>query len=84
MALSIPCLRLLYSRCTLAVLYFFGLKVVLLVTWFPKINRSFLWDKQAIIRVLDCQIVYNFFFVGYPHESVPIEEHPGDLTILLS
>ena len=27
-----PVLRLLYSHCTLAVLYFFGLKVVLLVT----------------------------------------------------
>ena len=31
-------------------------KLVLLVTQFPKISRSFLWDKQVTIRVLDCHI----------------------------
>ena len=27
---------------------------------------------------------YSFFFVGWPHEGCSTEDHPGNLTILLS
>ena len=27
---------------------------------------------------------YFFFFVGQPHEDAPIEDHPGNLAILMS
>ena len=39
---------------------------------------------KATIYLFILFLFLFFFFVGQPHEDVPIEEHPGNLTILMS
>ena len=45
-----------------------------------------LTSQELVLLNLDwmVEIFFFFFFVGLPHGSIPIEEYPGDSTVLMS
>ena len=49
-----------------------------------KVKQQYRYCPSTGLGGSDCFFYYYFFFVGQPHEDVPTEEHPGNLTILMS